>query len=207
MVGRHDEVDVAHTATVWLRVICRSGRTLQHGNGDACLAKLGEHAVLRHHEAIPARQVFPGARKVFRLVGRGEPKGFDGVCRIADGGLRFQLGPHGSPQTVRDGWNGERDRGWVICLRCGGSACNGGWAARLAIWRACRRAGKPGRGSFVARSVLKGAFGGDDSDRVFFGGGKLHGLILSLLRCGMRARGNCLRTWQSVARSSCAPII
>jgi len=107
VVRRHDEVDVAHAAAVRLRVIRRSSRTLQHGNGDACLAKLGEYAVLRHHEAIPARQVFPGARKVFRLVGRGELEGFDGVCRIADDGLCLQLGPHGRPQTVRDGWNGE----------------------------------------------------------------------------------------------------
>ena len=107
VVGRHDEIDIAHAAAVRLRVICRSGRTLQHGNGDACLAKLGEQAVLRHHEAIPARQVFPGACKVFRLVGRGEPKGFDGVCGIADDGLRLQLGSHGRPQTARDGWDEE----------------------------------------------------------------------------------------------------
>ena len=159
VVGRHDKVDVAHAAAVRLRVVCRSCRALQHGNGDVCLAKLDKHAVLRHHKAIPARQVFPGARKVFRLVGRGELEGFDDVCRIADDRLHHQLGAHGGPQVI-----GERK---------GGRGC----------------------GSRVVRRMRQGAFCGYYLDRILFGGGKVHGCFLSLLRPDTHGRA-----WKLLAR-------
>ena len=159
VVGRHDKVDVAHAAAFRLRVVCRGRRALQHGDGDVCLAKLGEHAVLRLHKAIPAPQVLPGKEKVFRQVGGGKLETLDNVYRIADDRLRHQLGAHGRPQVI-----GERKAG-----------------------RGC--------GSRVARIVRQGAFCGDYLDRILFGGGKVHGCFLSLLRLGMLARA-----WKLLAR-------
>ena len=179
----------------------RSRSALQHDNGNTRRSKFCEHVILRHHEAIPARQVFPSEREIFSLVGGIERKRLNGVRRIADNRLRYQLGAHGRPQTIgnRKGRFGSaryRGRGieryrWVM------------FASRPQFKRRIALARSRNHSRHFAHRTLHTTLGSDNLDCVLFGSRKLHGhfLLLLVAACVTTVEIACALGGQARARS------